>query len=137
MELTLKSANPPVQLVCEENGRELYMDGPESIGGSNDGFRPMQLLLAGLGGCSAFDAITILNKQRQKVDRYEIKVTGDRDPEAAPSPFTKLHLHYDFYGRVDEKKAEKALELAVHKYCSVGEMLKLAAPISYSFTIHS
>ena len=119
-----------------EGGNEILIDGSEEIGGVNGGFRPMQLLLAGIGGCSALDAVHILKKQHQEIKDLRIKVTGNRLEGKTTSVFSDIHLHYSFTGDLDENKVARALHLAVEVYCSVGEMLKKTAKITYGFDIN-
>ena len=118
-----------------EDGNTVIMDGPPTIGGHNSGMRPMQLLLAGIAGCSALDIISILRKQRQPLDDIKITVDGDREADKVPSLFTSIHLHYDLFGELDEQKVKRAVELSVEQYCSVGKMLEKTAKITYDFTI--
>ena len=95
----------------------------------------MQLLLAGIGGCSAIDVINILKKQRQTLTGLSISVEGERESGKTTNVFTKIHLHYVLSGELDLRKVERALELGVNKYCSVGEMLKKSAGITYSYEV--
>ena len=136
MQVTLKRQNDAYLLAAENDlGLSIPLDASPEIGGGNAGFRPMQLLLAALGGCASFDLIHILKKQRQDLRDIEIRVDGDRTPDAIPAPFTRMHLHFILTGRIDEKKAAQAIELSVRKYCSVGAMLEKSGPISYSYEI--
>ena len=116
-------------------GLRLRIDGSESSGGVGGGFRPMQLLLAGIGGCSIIDIIGILRKQKQDLNNVEIVVNGERDQTKTPSVFKDIHLHYRLSGRLDQKKVERAIDLGLKKYCSVGEMLGKSATISYDYEI--
>lgn len=120
-----------------EDGNTVVLDGSPAIGGHNSGMRPMQLLLAGIGGCSAIDVISILRKQRQPLDDIKITVDGEREPNKVPSLFTNIHLHYDLFGNLDEQKVRRAVELSAEQYCSVGKMLEKTAEVTYDFTIHS
>ena len=118
-----------------EDGNKVILDGSPAIGGHNSGMRPMQLLLAGVAGCSAIDIISILRKQRQPLDDIKITVNGEREADKVPSLFTDIHLHYDLFGDIDEQKAKRAIELSVEQYCSVGKMLEKTANITYDYTI--
>ncbi|HKL03941.1 MAG TPA: OsmC family protein, partial [Cryomorphaceae bacterium] len=89
----------------------------------SDGMRPMELLLSALGTCAAFDIVKILEKQRQEVRDVQIDITGDRSEDGYPNPFTKILLDFRIYGFVDEAKANRAVTLAVDKYCSVRDSL--------------
>ena len=119
-----------------ENGNTLRTDGSPAIGGSNQAMRPMQLLLAAVGSCSSIDIISLLKKQRQELRDIKIKVTGEREEGKVPSLFTKIKIHFDLYGKVDEKKAQRAVELSMEKYCSVGLILKKSTEIEWSFAVH-
>jgi putative redox protein len=93
----------------------------------------MQMLLASLGSCSAIDVIHLLRKQRQELEDIKIIVTGERDPEAIPSPFTAIHVHYILYGNIADNKAERAVNRSMEKLCSVKIMLEKAAEITWSW----
>jgi putative redox protein len=136
MNVTITRVNDRVHLrATNPEGNTVDIDGSPGIGGENAGFRPMQLLLASLASCSAMDVITILEKQRQRLDDISITVSGDRK-DGAPSPFTAIRIHYDLYGAIDEKRARRSVDLAVHKYCSVGEMLKAAVDITATVAVN-
>lgn len=118
-----------------ESGNAVHMDASPDIGGTNQGMRPMQLLLAGMGGCSAIDVVNILKKQKQDLKDIKITVTGEREPDAVPSLYTEVHAHFRLYGDLDEDKARKAVSLSVDKYCSVAKTLEKTAKISYSVEV--
>jgi putative redox protein len=118
-----------------EDNATLQMDGSGDIGGINGGFRPMQMLLAAAGGCSAIDIVGILKKQRQNPDSMTIEVDGTRVQKGTYSEFSAIHMHYIFTGDLDEKKVEKAIELSVTKYCSVSKTLEKTAKITTSFMV--
>lgn len=107
-------------------GNRVQMDTSPESGGNNYGFRPMQLLLATLGGCSGIDVISILKKQRQPVESFEAHIEGEREPGAEPSLFTKATIIFNLKGNIDAGKAHRACELSIEKYCSVAETLRLA-----------
>src|SRR5262245_17497441 len=104
-----------------EQGRSVHIDASPDIGGGNEGMRPMQLLLAAMGGCSAIDVINILKKQRQPLKDIKVTVTGEREKDVTPSLYTEVHAHFKLFGDLDKDKAEKAVNLAVEKYCSVAK----------------
>lgn len=110
----------------DANNHSLLMDAAEGIGGHNTGFRPMQTLLAGLGGCSGVDIIMILQKQRQAVKSYKMLISGEREEGTEPSLWKKVHIQFIFTGTVDPDKAEKACALSIDKYCSVAATLRAA-----------
>ena len=118
-----------------ENGNSLHMDASPDIGGTNKGMRPMQLLLAAMGGCSSIDIINILKKQKQDLKDIKITVTGERQKDALPSLYTEVHAHFKLYGNLDKDKAQKAVSLSVEKYCSVAKTLEATAKVTYSFEI--
>ncbi|MEX0723341.1 MAG: OsmC family protein [Gracilimonas sp.] len=120
----------------ETNGK-IRIDGSNSIGGLEGGLSPMQLLLAGAGGCSAIDVVSILEKQKQKLTGLKVEVDGDRQKieGAGHSEYKTIHMHYIFEGDLDPKKVERALELSVTKYCSVSKALEKGSEISYDYVI--
>jgi putative redox protein len=120
---------------ANEQGNTVHIDASPDIGGTNQGMRPMQLLLAAMGGCSTIDIINILKKQRQDLKDIKVTVTGEREKDAIPSLFTDVHAHFRLYGELDGDKAGKAVTLAVEKYCSVAKTLEKNARITYSFEI--
>jgi putative redox protein len=118
-----------------ENGNKVQIDASPDIGGTDHGFRPMQMLLAALGGCSSIDIISILKKQKQPLEDLKITVTGEREKDAVPSLFMEAHIHFTFYGNLDEDKVKKAVILSVEKYCSVAKTLEKTAKVTHSFEI--
>jgi putative redox protein len=121
----------------DENGHTVRMDSSAESGGQNFGVRPMQMLLMGLGGCSAIDVIAILKKQRQNVVDYEMVISGEREAGKEPSLWQTITLEFHLYGEVDEEKAQKAVELSLGKYCSVAATLyKADADIKSKVIIH-
>ncbi len=121
----------------DENGHVIKMDTNPNNGGENYGYRPMQLLLAGLAGCSAIDVIGILKKQRQEVRDYKMVVTGDREAGVEPSLWKSINIEFHLYGNINRDKAVKAVELSVGKYCSVAATLEQAgANITSEVFIH-
>src|ERR1700709_389696 len=101
------------------NGHTIKMDSSPESGGQNFGVRPMQMLLMGLGGCSAIDVIAILKKQRQEVKDYQMIIIGEREKGKEPSLWKEITIEFHLYGDIDEDKAAKAVELSINKYCSV------------------
>jgi putative redox protein len=118
-----------------EAGNKIHMDAGPADGGHESGFRPMQLLLAAFGGCSAIDLINILRKQREPLHDLKITVTGEREKGAVPSLYTEVHAHFRLFGNVNSEKAERAVQLSVDKYCSVAKTLEKTARVTYSFEI--
>jgi len=117
------------------SGHAVVMDGPEEFGGQNLGIRPMEMLILGLGGCSAFDVMLILKKSRQLVEHCEVELDYDRSEEL-PKVFTRIHLHFVVSGRsLDPVKVKKAISLSAEKYCSASIMLGKMADITHDFEI--
>lgn len=108
------------------------MDTSPEGGGSKLGVRPMQMLLMGLGGCSAIDIIGILNKQKQKIDDLSIDVDGIREADKVPSLFETIEVSFRFSGDLDPKKVKRAVALSMDKYCSVTKTLEKTADIRYN-----
>lgn len=105
------------------SGHSVTIDGPPSEGGRNQGARPMELLLMGLGGCTSFDVMKILRKARQPVTACVAQVEAKRADEI-PSVFTDIHIHFVITGDgVKERQVKRAIELSAEKYCSASIML--------------
>jgi len=120
-----------------ETGNIIHMDAGENIGGHNKGVRPMQMLLMGLGGCSAIDVALILKKQKQIVEDFEISIDGEREEGVEPSLWKTIIVHFKFKGQIDKQKAERAVQLSMEKYCSVSKTLeKAGAKIDYKVSIN-
>lgn len=106
------------------SGHDVVMDGSPEYGGQNQGARPMELILMGLGGCASFDIVTILKKARQDITDVKCELQAERVDDI-PAVFTKIHLHFVVTGRaVKEKQVAKAVELSAEKYCSASKMLR-------------
>lgn len=120
-----------------EQGGKIRLDGSTNIGGLEGGLSPMQLLLAGIGGCSAIDIIGILEKQRQDLEDLKVEVDGDRQKKDTYTEFTTIHLNYIFSGDLEEQKVERAINLSLDKYCSVSKALEKTSEITHSYEIKS
>jgi len=117
------------------SGHTLNMDADDVSGGRNSGFRPMELLLVGFGGCSGMDVISILRKKRQNVSGLEINVKGEKTTDY-PNVYKEVHIEYVVRGRGVEKEAvERAIKLSLEKYCSVGATLAKAGTITHSYKV--
>jgi len=115
-------------------GHTVVMDGAPEYGGRNLGIRPMEMLLIGLGGCTAFDVVQILRKGREDVTDCEVEVSGER-AETDPKVFTTIHVDYRVRGRnLAPAKVERAIELSKEKYCSASIMLGATAKITHTWT---
>lgn len=108
----------------DEMGHVLHTDTSRENGGDDYGYRPMQLLLAGLGSCSAIDVMLILKKQRQQVDDFTIEVAGEREQDVTPALWKSAHITFHLKGAIDKEKAERAVLLSMERYCSVAETLR-------------
>lgn len=117
------------------SGHSVVMDGPPEDGGRNLGVRPMEMVLLGMGGCTAFDVVLILQRQRQAITDCQVELSAER-AETVPKVFTKIHVHYIVKGKsLDEKKVARAVEMTAEKYCSVSIMLSKSADITHDFEI--
>jgi putative redox protein len=118
-----------------ESGHSVVMDGPPESGGKNLGVRPMEMLLLGLGGCSAFDVVHILRKARQQITDCVADIDATR-ADTDPKVFTKIHIHFVVTGiALDPKRVEQAVNLSAEKYCSASIMLGKVAEITHDFEV--
>ena len=117
------------------SGHAVVMDGPPDHGGRNLGVRPMEMLLLGMGGCTAFDVVHILKKSRQPVTDVVTEIEAERADEE-PKVFTRIHVHFIVTGNgLDEKRVSRAVSLSADKYCSASIMLGKTADISHDYEI--
>src|SRR5580704_18810262 len=107
-------------------GHTVRTDSSPESGGKDFGARPMQLLLIGLGGCSGIDIVSILNKQRQTVEGFDMTIEGEREKGKEPTLWETVHVIFHLHGDIDPDKAKKACELSMEKYCSVATTLRRA-----------
>ncbi len=123
-------------LIAEaDSGHGIVIDGAPEIGGRNLGIRPMEMMLMGLGGCTAMDVLSILKKQRQQVTQCVIEVEGQRRDEH-PRVFTEIYVHFKVSGHnLKENQVKKAVDLSAEKYCSVSAMLSHTAKIIHDYEI--
>ena len=120
-----------------ETGHAVVMDGAPENGGRNIGMRPMEMLLIGMGGCTSFDVLTILNKSRQAVVDCVAEVSAERADEI-PKVFTKIHVHFVITGNdLNEKQVERAVSLSAEKYCSASIMLSKSVEITHGYEIRA
>lgn len=139
MKINLKRIDQDFNIeAVNEEGNSVLIDGSKEIGGHGKGLRPMQLLLAALGGCSTIDIIAILRKQKQELESIEIEVNGDREPVGIEgySLFKTIEVHFKLKGKVDKDKVERAVKLSMEKYCSVAKTLEPTAKITYKITLN-
>ena len=118
-------------------GHTVHMDSSPESGGLNFGVRPMQMLLMGLGGCSGIDIISILKKQRQTVEGFDMTIDGEREKGKEPTLWETVHIVFQLKGDIDPDKAYKACELSMDKYCSVAATLREArCKITWEVTVN-
>jgi putative redox protein len=136
MKATVKWVDNAMFLGESGSGHAVVMDGPADHGGRNMGIRPMEMLLLGLGGCTSFDVMSILRKQRLDVQDCVADIEAER-ADAVPSVFTKIHVHFRVTGRnLKEAAVERAVKLSAEKYCSASIMLEQGGvEITHSFTV--
>lgn len=117
------------------SGHLVAMDGAPDAGGRNLAPRPMELVLAGAGGCTSFDVVLILRRGRQDVSGCEVKLTAER-AEVDPKVFTRIHFHFTVRGRnLKTDAVERAIKLSAEKYCSASIMLGKTAEMTHSWEI--
>lgn len=117
------------------SGHSVLMDGAPEAGGKNLGPRPMEMILLGLGGCTAFDVVHILRKGRQAITGCQVEMDAQRAIED-PKVFTRIHLHFIITGKdLDPRQVERAINLSAEKYCSASMMLKATVDITHDYEI--
>ena len=125
-----------VSFVAESgSGHAFVMDGAPEGGGRNLGPRPMEVVLMGTGGCTAYDVVHILKKSRAPVVDCVVEIEAERADED-PKVFTKIHFHYIITGKeLKSAQVERAVHLTAEKYCSASIMLAKTATITHDFEI--
>jgi len=117
------------------SGHVVAMDGAPEGGGRNLAPRPMEMVLLGTGGCTAYDVVLILRKSGQKITNCEVKLSAER-AEKEPKVFTKVHFHFIVTGSaVKPNTVERAIKLSHEKYCSASIMMEKTAEITHSYEI--
>ena len=138
MECTIRwtGSDAGMSFVAESgSGHAIVMDGATDAGGRNLGPRPMEMVLAGTGGCTAFDIVLILKRGRHAISGCEVRLTAER-AEADPKVFTHIHFHYRVKGRQLKPEAvARAIKLSKDKYCSASIMIGKTAEITHDFEI--
>lgn len=135
MKLDLHRIEAPfVMELRNEQGNTCFMDANPAIGGSNKGFRPMELLAGSLAGCVSIDVLNIVKKQRIDLKHYHVRIQAKR-VEGIPSPFEHIHLVFEFDGSIDHQKMQRNIDLTLEKYCSVSACLKEEIKITYAIEI--
>jgi putative redox protein len=135
MEATIKWVDG-VSFVGEAgSGHAVVLDGPPEAGGRDIGMRPMEMVLVGMGGCTAFDVVTILTKARQDVTDCRVELRAER-ASAIPKVFTRIHVHFVVTGRgLKPAQVERAVKLSAEKYCSASIMLGRTAEITHDYEV--
>ncbi len=136
MECTVKWIEGGMSFLAETgSGHALVMDGAPEAGGRNIGPRPMETVLAGAGGCTAFDVVLILRKSGQNISGCEVKLAAER-ADTDPKVFTRIHMHFIVRGKdLKTSLIESAIKLSHNKYCSASAMLSKTATITYDYEI--
>lgn len=119
-----------------DSGHAVVMDGPVDGGGRNLGLRPMEMVLLGTGGCTAYDVVDILKKSRQPIQDCVVEIDAER-AEEAPKVFTRIHIRFIVTGKgLSESAVKRAVDLSAEKYCSASIMLRRAGvDISHDYQI--
>lgn len=118
-----------------ESGHAVVIDGPPDAGGRNIGMRPMEMVLVGMGACTAFDVVSILQKARQPVSDCRVELQAERADEI-PKVFTRIHVHFVVSGKdLKPAQVERAVKLSAEKYCSASIMLGKTAEITHDYEI--
>ena len=136
MECTVRWIDGGMSFLAETGSNHaVLMDGAPEAGGRNLAPRPMELLLAGTGGCTAFDVVMILKKGRHAISGCEVSLKAER-AETDPKVFTKIHFHYRVSGKgLNPDSVERAIKLSKDKYCSASIMFAQVAEITHDFEI--
>ncbi|MCX9156765.1 OsmC family protein [Niveibacterium sp. 24ML] len=135
MECSVKWVDGATFLASTGSGHFLNMEGAADAGGLNRAPRPMELLLAGAGGCSAFDVVTILKRGRHPVSGCEVALKAER-ADADPKVFTRIHYHFTVRGKgLKHEAVERAVKLSAEKYCSASIMLGKTAEVTHDFEL--
>ena len=117
------------------SGHRVTMDVAPEAGGRNLGLRPMEMVLLGLGGCTAIDVLHMLRKGRQPITDMRVELDAERADDV-PRVFTRIHLHFVLTGAgLDPHKIERAINLSASKYCSASMMLNKTAEMTHDFEI--
>jgi len=118
-----------------DSGFSVSLGTSPEVGGDNDGFRPLELLLIGLAGCTAMDVISILQKKKQEVTGFEVQVKSEQAADH-PKVFTHILIEYIVKGKnIDQAAVERSVQLSTEKYCPAHAMLRQAVTIESKITI--
>ncbi len=135
MKVHLKRVAEPYCFEAEnESGAITTIDASESVGGKNTGLRPMELVLAGLGGCAAIDILAILKKKRIDLSSFSIDLFAERK-DVVPAAFESAHLVINISDQIDKNQVEKITQLVLDKYCSVSDSLSKEIKITFEINL--
>lgn len=135
MEARVKWIEKRTMLGTSGSGHAVVMDGAPDHGGSDLGIRPMEMMLLGMGGCTIFDVVMILEKGRVKITDCDVTLEAER-AEIDPKVFTKVKMIYTFRGEdLQREKLERAVALSADKYCSASKMIALSAEVTHEIRI--
>jgi len=135
MDVKVKWVDGMMFLGESESGHTVTMDGPPNLGGRNMGIRPMELLLLGMGGCTSFDVMQILQKSKQQVTDCVAEISAER-VDTVPKVFSDIHVHFVVTGKeLKPAMVERAVKLSAEKYCSASIMLQKSVNITHDFEI--
>ena len=136
MQATVKWTDGAMFVGESGSGHSVVIDGPEDLGGRNMGFRPMEMVLIGTGGCSIYDVMSMLKKSRQKVVDCRVELQAER-ADAVPAVFTRIHMHFIVSGTgLKDSQVKRAVALSAEKYCSASIMLGAGGvEITHSYAV--
>lgn len=135
MHTQIKWASNAAFIGKSSSGHIVVMDGPAEGGGRNLGPRPMEMLLLGMGACSAYDVVSILRKSRQDITDCEAEITSKR-ADSDPKVFTEIHIYFVITGHnLKSEKVARAIKLSAEKYCSASIMLGVTAQVTHDFEV--
>jgi putative redox protein len=130
--VTLKWIDNLRFVVDDHSGHSMVIDTKKEVGGTESGFQPVDLILVAVGGCMAFDIVSILKKMRADVKHFRVTVEGQRATEH-PKRYERINLYFETNQEVNESEIKKAFELSRDKYCSVLWTLKTPPEINFYF----
>lgn len=135
MQVEIERLDGPYQFEASSKEQSIHITAnPNMAGEGSVGLRPMELLLSALGGCMSIDVLNILYKQRQAVEAFKVKVSGERS-DTVPAVFTRIDIHIELRGEVEESRLQRAIDLSVNRYCSVHHMLAGQVDIHTDYTL--
>ncbi len=132
--ITLRWVEGYLMVATDSNGHSIAIGKTPDSQSAWIGVKPSDLLLMAAASCSAYDVVEILTRQREPFADLKVTCSGDQLSEP-PYTFTKIHLHYEVYGKVSPKKLERAINLSQEKYCSVISTLRPGVPVTCDFEI--